>query len=176
MLEGPHGCGKTTALKSVIQAVGSNIIYFTVDQSKDFGVSLAKALSIDLGCRDAPFFLDPIFEQLSIKRGCPKTLDDKVGVCWNLLENTLKLIQKEGHSTPVLIIDHVNLLLDESAPKSDLIFTLQAFAKRVADERLLTIYFVSSERKVYHMFIRNQLIRDWLLFPLAPGTSLMQKL
>ena len=88
----------------------------TVDQTRDFGISLANKLSIDLGCKDIPF-LDPISETLSIKRACPETLEDKVRICLNLLEETLQLIQEEGNSPPILIIDHVNLLLDGSAPK-----------------------------------------------------------
>jgi KaiC/GvpD/RAD55 family RecA-like ATPase len=165
LLEGPHGSGKTTALKSAVQAVSNNIIYLTVDQSKDFGISLANTLSIDLGCKDIPFFLDPVSEKLSIKRACPETLKQKVRICLNLLEEALQLIQEEGNSPPILIIDHVNLLLDESAPETIVVHTLQAFAKRMADERLITIYFASSEGKVYNLFHQKSASSRLVIFP-----------
>ena len=166
LLEGPHGSGKTTALKSAVRAVNNNIMYLTVDQSKDFGTSLANKLSIDLGCNNIPFFLDTIAQTLSIRRACPETLEQKVRICLNLLEEALQLIQEEGNSPPILIIDHVNLLLDESAPETAVVRTLQAFAKRMADERLITIYFASSEGKVYNLFHhKSASSRLVILFP-----------
>ena len=95
LLESPHGSGKTTALKSAVQAVG-----LTVDQTRDFGISLASALSIELGCKDFPSFFDWIS---SITRACPKTQEDKVKVCLNLLEAALERMQKEGNSPPILM-------------------------------------------------------------------------
>ena len=62
-----------------------------------------------------------------------------VKVCLNLLEAAVQCMQKEGNSPSVLIIDHVNLLLDKSAPEIAVVHTLQAFSKRMADERLIML-------------------------------------
>ena len=152
LVEGPHGCGKTTALRYAAEAIGDNIAYVTVDHSADFGMSLANALSIDLGCKESPTGVIPV------KKKCPETLGDRVKRCLNELEQ----IQEEGNSVPILIIDNVDILVDEN---SSVVFTLQAFAKRMADERLLTIYFVSSEGKFKSLLLQKSASSRMVTFP-----------
>lgn len=157
LIEGPHGSGKTTALKYAAKALDDNIIYYvTVDHSHDFSMSLANALPIvDLGCEESL--------ASKTKKECPETLEGRVKSCLSELEAALKQMQKEGNPSPILIIDHVNVLLDGNAP---ILFTLQAFAKRMADEHLLTIYFVSSEGKMYRIFRQRSVASRMVLFPL----------
>ena len=154
LVEGPHGCGKTTALRYAAEVISDNIVYVAVDQKQDFGRSLANALSIDLGCKETPSTFDPLLETLSVKKECPEKLEDRVKMCLNVLETALKKIQEEGNPAPILIIDHVNLLLDQQDTK-EILFMLQGFAKTMADERLLTFYFASSEGKVYNILLEK---------------------
>ena len=151
LVEGPHGCGKTTALRYAAEVISDNIAYVAVDHSADFGMSLANALSIDLGCKESPTGVIPV-------KKCPETLGDRVKRCLNKLEQ----IQEEGNSVPVLIIDNVDILVDEN---SLVVFTLQAFAKRMADERLLTIYFVSSEGKFKSLLLQKSASSRMVTFP-----------
>ena len=151
LLEGPHGSGKTTVLLSAVEAIGNNIVYVSVSQDRDFGLTFANGLSIDLGC--SPSIIDGIIYLLGVRnKTCPETLEEKVEVCLDLLEKAMQQIKKGGNPAPILIIDHVNLLLDRSTEKTKVVVNLQDFAKRMADERLLTIYFGSSEGKVHHLF------------------------
>ena len=162
LLEGPHKSGISTALRYAAEAVGDNIVYVTLEQSIDFGLSLANALSIDLGCREYPSAIDPLLEKVYVKNECPKGQEDKVRSCLYELETALKQIQKEGSPAPILIIDHVDSLLDKN---TTIVLMLQAFAKRMADERLLTIYFVSSEAKTYTFLLQRSAASRMVVLP-----------
>ena len=125
LVEAPHGSGKSTALQ---YAADNNAVYVKIDYSQDFGMLFANALSINLCCKEAK-------------------LEDRVQCSLNALKAALIQMQKEGNPAPVLIIDNVNFLVEQK--KENILFMLQKFAKTMADERLLTVYLVSSQGKVY---------------------------
>ena len=162
LLEGPRGSGKTTAVKAAAKAIGENIVYVAVDE-KDFGISLANALSIDLGCKESPSTFDPLLETLHVKKECPKTPEAKLQHCLNVLEVTLKEMKEKRNPAPILIIDNVNYLVEKSSFKNVAIM-LQAFAKRMADEHLIIFYFVS-EGKVFNFFNRQPAATRMVAFP-----------
>ena len=162
LLEGPHGSGKTTALKAAAETIDDNIAYVMVDIHEDFGVSLADALFIDLGCKESQSPIDKFLGIIFLKKKCPETTEARVQSCFSLLETALKQIKKEGNPAPVLIIDHVDILLGNNI---SIAFTLQAFAKRMADEHLLTIYFVSSEVKMYNLLLQKSAASRMETFP-----------
>ena len=154
LLEAPHGCGKTTALLSAAKAIGNNIVYVGVNPHKEFGISFANALSIDLGCKESPSGV------ILVKKECPRTPEGRLKSCLNVLEAALKQMQKEGNPAPILIIDDVNFLLEQGG----LIFMLQEFAEKMAEKHLLTIYFVS-EGQMYNHFHQQPAAAGMITFP-----------
>ena len=46
LIQGPHGIGKTTAIKVAVEKSSANVFYFAID----FGVKLASALSSSVNC------------------------------------------------------------------------------------------------------------------------------
>lgn len=66
------------------------------------------------------------------------------------MEDALLEMWKEGNPAPVLIIDHIDLLLHVT-DGTQILIELQRFAKTMVDKRLLTIIFVASGGKVQKM-------------------------
>ena len=50
LIQGPHGIGKTTAIKVAVEKSSANVFYFAIDNVEDFGVKLASALSSSVNC------------------------------------------------------------------------------------------------------------------------------
>ena len=147
LLEGPYGSGKTTALLLAAEDIGNNIVY--VSTENDFGMSLARKFSM---CKESPPHVELVlaYLQFPMPPKCPKTLEGKVRAWEKIMEDALLEMWKEGNPAPVLIIDHIDLLLHVT-DGTQILIQLQRFAKRMADKRLLTIVFVASEGKVQKM-------------------------
>ena len=55
LVEGPHGCGKTTALQEAVVLSPPGVLYYEVSDGTqvNFAVELASALGIDFACPSA---------------------------------------------------------------------------------------------------------------------------
>ena len=55
LVNGPHGCGKPTALREAL-SVSPGTLYFEISSDGTFPMALAEALSIDIPCHSGSFY------------------------------------------------------------------------------------------------------------------------
>lgn len=150
LLEGPHGCGKTTAIQWEAQAAGTGVVYVSVpDDTKLFGIEFAAAL----GLHDSPWWVvSSSFVQGTLVRShqmfsAMSVFDAVSRTCYVIREIGEQLSQELGRPL-VLIIDNSAQL---AKIHSDVLYLLQDFAKRGADEGWLRVIISASDGLVPHM-------------------------
>ena len=75
VLEGPHGCGKTTAVQYALNTIGFGAVYISVELDQ-FDESLASAFNLGYICK--PQFLQYLGNHFGVGNACPKTALDRV--------------------------------------------------------------------------------------------------
>ena len=76
---GPHGCGKSTALREAV-SVSPRTLYYEVSSDGDFPQTLAKALSIDFGCFSGSIYDYITFPSFVMRRKCPTNMKEHLSI------------------------------------------------------------------------------------------------
>ena len=152
---GPHGCGKTTALKEAV-ALSQGVVYFSASSDGNFPMDLAAALSIDFACPSGTYsYLDYLATVTPFsRRKCPEGFMAQAAALTNILKTVVRTRKVRN---PILILDNMNALLQ--SPYGDsaevVLQIVQDFAKDLADERLMTIIFAGSEGSLLELLYKR---------------------
>ena len=130
LIEGPHGCGKTTILRDACFNAGPGVLYFSVSEASDFGVDLAKLINFE--------FLEGASVWQVLKNYFADAGDRAPASSFEATKRVLKVISKAavglkkvlGHP-PVMVIDDTARLARKDPEVLEL---LQDFAKNRADD------------------------------------------
>ena len=144
LLEGPHGCGKTTILKQAVSESGSGVLYVPLASNGDVGASLYSALKIDMFCEGWGIVLSYLhlpFGSCQVDSSKRLKLSLKI-----LIEAATEIAFEEGYPPSVAIDNTAQILKLPDGLK--VLHLLQDTAKDAADRRNIIILFVSSERNV----------------------------
>jgi hypothetical protein len=95
VLEGPHGCGKTTAVQYAINKIGSGALYISVRPDHEFDDSLASAFYLGYICK--PNFLQHIGSHFGVGNACPKRALDRVKNILSIIDQAAGEVLCEGH-------------------------------------------------------------------------------
>lgn len=153
LVEGPHRCGKTTILISTVKEIGPGVQYVSVGSENDIYEGLVSAFSLK-SCKKAGF-LHHLAKVLGVSTPCPEKVLERVKSILSVLKRAVYEIslQPKWYHHPILVLDNVaHLMHIESSEGEEILRVLQDFAKTVADEKLLTIIFASSEGTVPKLF------------------------
>lgn len=145
LLEGPHGCGKTTILHHAVAHSGPGILYVSVGVNGDVGASLQKALKIDTywGASIRSYINLP----LTI---CPdNSLARLESALEILIQVTIEIFEKDKYP-PTVVFDNLPQILTK--PEGiEAVGLLQDVAKEMSDNRWLIVLFSSSESGVTNL-------------------------
>ena len=150
LVNGPHGCGKSTALKEAVAVSPPRTLYFEVSAEGTFPLALAETLSIEMPCHSpsgSVYAYLRAVTSLAFRRTC--STDSKEQLL--LILSVLKAVVKDMEQHPTLVIDNLSALFShpyDALGGKELIRTLQGFAKSLADNRLLSIVLAGSEGKL----------------------------
>ena len=131
LVEGPHGCGKTTILRDACFNAGPGVLYFSVPEAaQQFGVKLAKLINFE--------FLEGVSAWQVVKsyfadagdRAPASNLEATMRVLDVISEAAVGLKNALGHPA-VMVIDDTALLARKDPEVLNLV---QDFAKRRADD------------------------------------------
>jgi len=148
---GEHGTGKTSLVLEACRKIGPGCVYVSVpDEPQHFGTVLAEAIHFDP--TSSITFIGALHRRLyGIDMADKKSTPDHIShhkVFPALLEAAayFKSCRDPSDYTkmgePILVIDNINVLAQKDP---QMLAYLQSFAKRHADQRDLTVVFVSSE-------------------------------
>ena len=156
LVNGPHGCGKSTTLKEAVAVSVSppGTVYVEVRSDGSFPMALAETLSIDFACPSGSFY-DYItaITSYTFRRKCPTDMKEQLVSILNVLRSVVE--DMEQH--PTLVIDNLSALFSHpyEASGKDLIQILQGFAKSMADTELLSIVLAGSEGKLVDFLYKS---------------------
>ena len=150
LVKGPHGCGKSTALKEAVSVSPPGTLYFEISSAGTFPGALAETLAIDMPCQSqSGSFFDYITAviALTFRRKCSTDIKEQLLT----ILTVLKAVVKDLGQHPTLVIDHLSALFSppyDALGGKELIRMLQGFAKSMADNALLSIVLAGSEGKL----------------------------
>ena len=145
LLEGLHGCGKTTVLKQIVADSASDILYVPVSVDGDVSVGLYSALKIDAYCES---FLTRLCSYVNFpSRSCPKESSARLKYALHILETAATEIYFEDNRSPSVVFDNTAQILKRS-DGAQIVHLLQDTAKGISDTRHLIFLFASSESSV----------------------------
>ena len=151
VIVGETGTGKSTAVRQAVRALPApkGVVYFDAPELlPKFGLKLARAVSYTPYVADPPGALRRWLSGTTKEEVDPKLKAEPLAT-WAPLQDALEEVAKEYKAThgqtPTLVIDAADLVA-----KQDKAFFLriQDFAKRCADNKIMTVVFVSSEGAV----------------------------
>ena len=145
LIEGVHGCGKTTILQQVIADSGPGILYVSVGSNGDVSSSLYSALKIDVFCNSA---WARMFSFLKVPiESCSSEWPGRLDYALEILTKAATEIFFEDKYPPSVIFDNTAHIL-KRPEGTEMIHLLQDTAKQVSDTRHLIFLFASSESSV----------------------------
>ena len=145
LLEGLHGCGKTTVLKQIVADSASDVLYVPVGDNGDVSVGLYSALKIDAYCKSYWARLGSFVNLPS--ESCPKESSARLEYALHILETAATEIYFKDNHSPSVVFDNTAQILKRS-DGLHIIHRLQDTAKRISDTRHLIFLFASSESSV----------------------------
>ena len=169
MVNGPHGCGKSTALKEAV-SLSPRTLYYEVSSDGDFPQTLAKALAVDFGCFSGSLYDYITFPSLIIRRNCPTNMKEHLSIILQIL----KSVVADMELPPTLVIDNLSAPFSkpyDASEGKDSIRILQGFAKSMADERLLSIVLAGSEGKLVNFLYHSSSASRLAPYTMAPDIS-----
>ena len=136
LVEGPHGCGKTTMIRDACSHAGPGVAYFSVPfEPLDFGIKLASMIGFEfyedatVGSVMMSFFREtPAMRPATNKDATNRALE----VIWPAAAELKKLL---GHP-PVMVIDDTARL---ARKEPEVLERLHDFAKDRADDGTLVV-------------------------------------
>jgi hypothetical protein len=143
LLEGPHGCGKTTAIQWQAHAAGAGVVYASVVDATTFGYELASTFHLDDGSWWTLSSLPISFQSFS-----QMNVIDAVSRICDFIRDIGPHLSQELNKPLVLIIDNSARL---AKLNPEVLYLLQDFAKDSADEGWLRVIFSASEGLVPHI-------------------------
>ena len=156
LLEGLHGCGKTTVLKQIVADSASDVLYVPVDEDGDVSVGLYSALKIDAYCES---YLEKLCSLVNLpSRSCPKESSARLEYALHILETAATEIYFEDNHSPSVVFDNTAQILKRS-DGLHIIHLLQDTAKHISDTKHLIFLFASSESSVPNIRSRSSVSR-----------------
>ena len=141
LIQGRHGCGKTTILKQALAESGPGILYVPVGYNGDVSLSLYQSLRIDEYCES--FWVTYLKLPLKV---CPDDPLSRLEYGLKILtQAAAEIVQEEGY-IPVVVFDNLSQILKQQ--QFDVVAMLQDAAKEISDNKLLIVVFAASDSSV----------------------------
>ena len=125
LLQGPHGCGKTTILMETLAEYGSGVLYVPMTSYQHVSTSLYSALKISDYCKS---HWATIRAHFGVPSGnCPDKLPARPEYALEILVQTVKETFSEDNYPPSVVFDHTARML-QYPDGADTIHILQGLA------------------------------------------------
>ena len=172
-VHGPHGCGKSTALRSAV-VLTPRSLYVEVDTHGSFPDEFASALSIDF----AHSSTNSIYTYLGTlsspyRRIRPTGKREHLLIILDVLRSVLVGMDKPP---PTLLLDNISALFSAfyEPVGSELVRMLQHFAKSMADRGLLNVVFAGSEGRLLNFFYQVSAASRLVVNAVPPDISVKE--
>ena len=143
LIEGQHGCGKTTILKRALVESGPGILYVPLGVDGDVSVSLYEALKISIYCKGYWAKLSSYLKLPS--EICHDDPLDRLKFAFQILRQVATEIIQEERYIPAVVFDNLSQILKQQKFNGmQVMAALQDTAKFISDDGLLIVVFASS--------------------------------
>lgn len=145
LLDGLHGCGKSTIIQKALSPYSKSGIahlYIQVTIMTNLADSLYEKLKLDMYCKG---WWSKISSFMNMRtHACPDDPVDRIKYALNVLKQAAEQTKEEDGVPPIVVFDNLALIL--SMPSGlQTIHILQDYAKEMSDIQTMVILFAASE-------------------------------